>query len=348
MTVRQSRFNPKNMLITGSAGFIGSNFSRMMLREYPKTEVIGYDNLTYASDADSILEFSKSSRYHLVKADIRDDKIFLNTLRKYNIDTIVHFAAESHVDNSISNPSLFFETNVQGTQKILECAKTYWLKEKKFSKNQCRFHHVSTDEVYGSLDSGGAPFVETAQYRPNSPYSASKASSDHVVRAYGKTYGLPITLSNCSNNYGPGQHSEKLIPMVIKNGINQASIPIYGDGLNIRDWLFVFDHCRAIDLIIRSGVIGESYNVGGDNEISNLKLVHLICSMLDRRLPSKKNHERLITFVEDRAGHDFRYAVNMNKIKLSLGFKLTHDFFDALQSTVDSFIKKYKQDPSFI
>ena len=259
-------------------------------------------------------------------------------MRDYQIDTIIHFAAESHVDNSIAGPEIFFQTNVMGTFALLEEARLYWQVEKKWGEQQCRFHHVSTDEVYGSLMIDEPAFTESSCYLPNSPYAASKASSDHLVRSYFHTYKFPTTQSNCSNNFGPYQHREKLIPVVIGKCLQQAAIPIYGNGTNIRDWLYVDDHCIAIDLILQHGKPGECYNIGGDHEISNLDLTKHICQIMDKIRPVSKPYQQLITFVEDRKGHDWRYAINQQKIVEQLGFSPQKNIEDLLMSTIHFYI----------
>lgn len=326
-------YQPKILLVTGGAGFIGSHFILWLLKFHPEYVVINVDKLTYAASLD-YLDSIQSNNYHFVKGDIGDAVLIEKILRDYNVDTIVHFAAESHVDRSIATPNIFLETNVLGTFTLLESAKKVWLTEKKWNAQNCRFHHISTDEVYGTLNKTDPAFSETTAYAPNSPYSASKASSDHLVRAYFHTYNLPTTLSNCSNNYGPHQHDEKLIPTVIRHCLAEKPIPIYGDGSNIRDWLYVEDHCAAIDLILHQSPIGETYNIGGNAECSNLELVKLICSMLDDFAPSSKNYENLISFVTDRPGHDWRYAINCKKIEEKLNWKRTHTLVQGMEKTI--------------
>lgn len=327
----------KNMLVTGSAGFIGSCFVRLMLLRYPELKIISLDKLTYAGNLKNLENLPNAEYHTFIQGDILDACLIANILGKYNIDTIVHFAAESHVDNSIKGPQQFVETNVLGTFHLLEQARLYWQDEKKWDKAQCRFHHISTDEVYGSLNPMDPAFTEHTPYAPNSPYSASKAGSDHLVRAYFHTYNLPVTISNCSNNYGPNQHAEKLIPVVIRACLEQKSIPVYGDGKNIRDWLYVDDHCDAIDLILQKGVVGETYNIGGHNEVDNLTLVKMICDIMDNLAPQYAPHAKLLKFVTDRKGHDRRYAINNEKI-VKLGWKNAHDFTTALEKTVKNFI----------
>ena len=327
-------YQSKNMLVTGSAGFIGSRFVRMMLTRYPTLKIVSLDKLTYAGNLKNLDNLDNSKNHEFIQGDILDATLVRNILVKNNIDTIVHFAAESHVDNSILNPKAFVETNVLGTFTLLEQARQYWLEEKKWDEKECRFHHISTDEVFGSLNQTDPAFEETTPYAPNSPYSASKAGSDHLVRAYFHTYQLPVSMSNCSNNFGMCQHSEKLIPVVINACLNQKKIPIYGNGLNIRDWLYVEDHCDAIDVILKKGVIGECYNIGGMNEIDNISLIKTICKIIDEHFPENVPHEKLMHFVQDRKGHDKRYAINNAKIQSELGWKPRHDFKNALEETV--------------
>ena len=331
-------YKAKNILVTGAAGFIGSNYVRMMLSRYNDVKIISYDKLTYAGSLDNLNNLNNKQNHTFIKGDIGDEILVYETLRKYNIDTIVHFAAESHVDNSIANPKVFLETNILGTFNLLNQAKKYWIDEKKLNENSCRFHHVSTDEVYGTLSKEDPAFVETKAYEPNSPYSASKAGSDHIVRAYYHTYKLPVTTSNCSNNYGPYQHPEKLIPVVVNNCINQKNIPVYGDGSNIRDWLYVEDHCDAIQTIIEKGLIGEVYNIGGINEIDNLTLVNTICKLMDEYQPENAPHSKLITFVKDRKGHDWRYAIDNSKIQNKLGWKPSQDFEKMFKETIEFYL----------
>jgi len=319
----------KNMLVTGSAGFIGSCFVRMMLMRRPELKIVSLDKLTYAGSLKNLENLPNEKNHVFIHGDILDAVLVRDILIKNNIDIIVHFAAESHVDNSIVNPKAFIETNVLGTFTLLEQARQY---------NNCRFHHISTDEVYGSLNSSDPAFEETTSYAPNSPYSASKAGSDHLVRAYFHTYQLPVTMSNCSNNFGPRQHAEKLIPVVINACLNQQKIPIYGNGLNIRDWLYVEDHCDAIDVILQKGVIGECYNIGGNNELDNLSLIKMITQIMDEYFPDNAPHEKLMHFVQDRKGHDKRYAINNTKIQSTLNWKPTHNFKNALHKTIEYYV----------
>lgn len=325
----------KKMLVTGSAGFIGSNFVRFVLENYPDTKIISLDKLTYAGNVQNLADLPGAGQHVFVQGDICDRGLVDKLLREHEIETIVHFAAESHVDRSITGPAAFIETNIVGTFTLLEAARKYWLEEKKWDDKQCRFHHISTDEVYGELGPNDPPFCETTPYQPSSPYSASKASSDHLVKAYFRTYKLPATISNCSNNYGPYQHPEKLIPTVIRCCLMQEQIPVYGNGLNIRDWLYVEDHCRAICEILKKGEIGETYNIGGNNEQNNLSLVKLICSIVDEQFPTQKPRETLITFVTDRPGHDWRYAIDCSKLTNLCGRCDVTEFKKGLLATIN-------------
>jgi len=330
----------QNILITGGCGFIGSNFIRYLFAQSDfQGKVINLDKLTYAGNLENLIEITKrfqGNRYFFIKGDICDFKLVRQLFQDYEIDTVVHFAAESHVDRSILGPADFIQTNVNGTFTLLEVARAAWIEEK---KEGCLFYHISTDEVYGSLNKTGF-FNEDTPYRPNSPYSASKAASDHLVRAYYKTYGLPIIISNCTNNYGPYQFPEKLIPLTILNALEGKSIPIYGKGENIRDWIYVEDHCEAVWLLLQKGKIGEQYNIGGANEQRNIDVVRLICDLLDERLgllPSG-SRQRLITFVKDRPGHDFRYAMDISKIKSTLGWEPKTEFKTGLTKTIDWYL----------
>ncbi|MBN1684169.1 MAG: dTDP-glucose 4,6-dehydratase [Gammaproteobacteria bacterium] len=330
----------RKILTTGSAGFIGSNFVHYMLAKYQDIQIISLDKLTYAGNLSNLNNLPDESRHVFVQGDICDRKLIDQLLHEHHIDTIVHFAAESHVDRSITGPAAFVETNVIGTFTLLEAARNYWLDEKHWDDNQCRFHHISTDEVFGFLGPSDPPFTEKTCYDPSSPYSASKAASDHFVRAYSRTYGLPATVSNCSNNYGPRQHPEKMIPTIIRCCLEQKPIPIYGDGSNIRDWLYVDDHCHAIDLILRTGKTGETYNIGSDCEMSNLDLAKLICSLMDEKFPKHKPHAKLISFVKDRPGHDWRYAIDTMKIKKELGWNPQYNLKKGLLKTIGYYIDK--------
>ena len=324
-------YQPRNTLITGAAGFIGCNFVRYWLTQYPDIRIVSLDALTYAGSRDHLTDLPDPARHTFVHGDITDRALVDRLLDKHNIDTIVHFAAESHVDRSISGPAAFITTNIVGTFTLLEAARDYWRE----SQRPLHFHHISTDEVYGTLGSDDPAFSETTAYAPNSPYSASKAGSDHLVRAYFHTYGLPVTTSNCSNNYGPFQHGEKFIPTVIRSCVNQQPIPVYGDGSNIRDWLYVNDHCTGIDAVIRRGRRGETYNIGGDNEWANINIVRHICELMNQRLPAHAPHQRLITFVTDRPGHDWRYAINAEKIGNELNWQPAETFTTGIAKTVD-------------
>ena len=324
----------KNLLITGGAGFIGSNFINYFLHKYPEYKIINLDKLTYAGNLANTVDFKDNSNYFFIKGDIKNKTLLEKIFWKHNINGVIHFAAESHVDNSIANPQTFLETNIIGTFCLINTAYTFW-KEKKVASH--RFYHISTDEVYGSLDSKGF-FTETTAYAPNSPYSASKASSDFIVRSFNKTYGLNTVISSCSNNYGPNQHPEKLIPTVIRNALADTKIPIYGDGKNIRDWIYVLDHCKAIDLIYHKGNIGETYNIGAQNELNNLDLAYKICAILDKLKPKKIPYQEQIQFVEDRAGHDRRYAVDSSKLKKELGWQVTEKFENRLTKAIKWYI----------
>ena len=323
----------KNLLVTGGAGFIGSNFIRFMLETEPDIHIYNADLLTYAGRLENLENLPDPARHTLLRGDIRDADFVNQIFAEHDIDTVVHFAAESHVDRSILGPAPFITTNILGTFTLLEAARAAWS-----GRTDVRFHHISTDEVFGALQPGDAPFNERTAYAPHSPYSASKASSDHLVRAYGTTYGLPVTVSNCSNNYGPYQFPEKLIPLMILNGITGKPLPVYGEGAQVRDWLHVKDHCAAIRLILKDGTPGETYCVGGDNQPSNLEIVKMICAVLDKRFPEAAPHERLITFVKDRPGHDFRYDIDTAKIERELGWQPSYSLTDGLEETVDWYL----------
>ncbi len=338
----------KRLLVTGGAGFIGANFVHYWLRQYPDDRVVVLDALTYAGNLASLGPVRDKPGFRFVHGDICDAGIVADLLVAEDIDTIVHFAAESHVDRSISGPGAFIQTNVVGTHTLLEAARHFWLSGERPEPH--RFHHVSTDEVYGSLGEDDPAFTETTPYAPNSPYSASKAGSDHLVRAYHHTYGLQVTTSNCSNNYGPYQFPEKLIPLMIVNALDGSELPVYGDGSNIRDWLYVEDHVRGIDLVIREGEVGETYNIGGNEEHANLEIVRSLCACIDelfadnaelaRRFPnapaaSGNATESLIRMVSDRPGHDWRYAIDASRMRDELGFDPEHDFASGLRATID-------------
>jgi len=331
-------YKPINLLVTGGAGFIGCNFIRYVLNTYSDINIVNLDKLTYAGSLDNISDYSDDERHKFIKGDIADRSLVDSLLRDNQIDTVVHFAAESHVDKSIKDPGEFIHTNVIGTYTLLEASRHYWLEEQSLNKHNCRFHHISTDEVYGTLGPDDPAFTEETAYAPNSPYSASKAGSDHLVRAYFQTYGLPVTASNCSNNYGPYQHSEKFIPTIIRCCIEQKPIPVYGDGSNIRDWLYVKDHCRAVDTVLRKGKIGEVYNIGGGNEWENIDIVRLICKLMDGINVDNEPHETLISFVTDRSGHDWRYAINMMKLKGDFNWQPLESFKTAIKKTVEWYI----------
>jgi dTDP-glucose 4,6-dehydratase len=331
----------KHILVTGGAGFIGSNFIHYILKKEPDIFVINLDALTYAANLENLKNLPDPTRYVFVHGNISNQELVLDLINNYKISVIINFAAESHVDRSIYGPAQFIQTNIVGTFNLLEAAKKAWLEEKIFPLSEVRFHHISTDEVYGSLGPEDPPFSEDTSYKPNSPYAASKAASDHLVRAYFKTYGLPVSITNCSNNYGPYQFPEKLIPLTILNAINGRPIPIYGDGKQIRDWLYVEDHCEAIWVVINKGKPGSTYNIGGGNQPFNIDLVKKICSILDELLPHSKYkpHEQLLTYVSDRPGHDRRYAMNIDKIKKDLGWQPKENFNSGLEKTVKWYLE---------
>ncbi|PIQ43939.1 MAG: dTDP-glucose 4,6-dehydratase [Gammaproteobacteria bacterium CG11_big_fil_rev_8_21_14_0_20_46_22] len=333
-------YTGKRYLVTGGAGFIGSHFVRLLLSKPSVECVVNVDALTYAGSLENVADCAADDRYHFSHTDICDGKAIASLLREHGIDTLVHFAAESHVDRSISGPAAFIQTNLVGTFSLLEEARLFWLGEKKWDEARCRFHHISTDEVYGTLKKDEPAFTEVHRYEPNSPYSASKAGSDHLVRAYQHTYGLPVTTSNCSNNYGSYQHAEKLIPTIIRSCAKGEPIPVYGDGSNIRDWLHVKDHCEAIDTIIQTAQVGSVYNIGSDNEQNNLAIVKMICAIMDELRPEGAPHERLISFVQDRAGHDWRYAINGEKIERELAWKANIRFEAGLRETVEFYLER--------
>ena len=324
----------KNVLITGGAGFIGSHLVKFFVKKYPNYNIINLDNLTYAGDLNNLNEISNFTNYNFVKADICDFKNVEKILKKYQIDAVINLAAESHVDRSIVNPFTFAKTNVMGTLSLLQACKNYW---NTHFKNKL-FYHVSTDEVYGSLGAEGL-FTESTKYDPHSPYSASKASSDHFVRAFHDTYKLPIVISNCSNNYGPNQYPEKLIPLFINNIINNITLPIYGDGKNIRDWLYVEDHIYAIDLIFHNSRIGKTYNIGGNNQITNTQIANVLIEKLDKKLKRTEGQSlSLIRHIEDRLGHDRRYAIDSSKIKDELGWNPKNTFEIGIDKTIDWYL----------
>jgi len=327
-------FSPRVMLVTGGAGFIGCNFVRYMLAADANVKIVNLDALTYAGSLDNLKDLADASRHTFVQGDICDGELVDKLLHAHEIDTIVHFAAESHVDNSIAGPEVFVKTNVMGTFTLLDAARQFWQQKKAWGEFECRFHHISTDEVYGTLAAGDAAFCETTPYAPNSPYSASKAGSDHLVRAYFHTYGLPVTTTNCSNNYGPYQHQEKFIPTVIRACLDKKPIPVYGDGSNIRDWLYVTDHCVGIDAVVRNGRLGETYNIGGMNEWANIDIVRLICALMDEQQPEGAPHADLISFVTDRPGHDWRYAIDARKVCAELAWQPVETFETGIRKSV--------------
>jgi dTDP-glucose 4,6-dehydratase len=374
----------KNILLTGTAGFIGSNFVPYFLNKYPEYNLINLDLLTYAGDLENLKECEGNLRYKFIKGNICNRELVEFIFNEYDINGVIHFAAESHVDNSIKNPGVFIETNVNGTYTLVDVAYKHWMEKPFVYKERFvgtdalasangevktslpRFHHISTDEVYGTLtDNPEDLFTETTPYAPNSPYSASKASSDMIIRSYVETFGLNCVITNCSNNYGPKQHDEKLIPTIIRNALFGNPIPIYGDGKNIRDWLYVLDHCKGIDLVYHDGKKGETYNIGGRNERTNLQIVDRICQILDEKVPLVngraalaapsdveevtgevktsylKSYKDLITFVEDRAGHDRRYAIDATKLENELGWKADNDFDIGIVKTIEWYLKKY-------
>jgi len=326
----------KTILITGGAGFIGSHVVRLFVTKYPDYQIINLDALTYAGNLENLKDVAGLPNYKFVKGDITDEKFIPELFATYQFDGVVHLAAESHVDRSITDPFAFIRTNVFGTCNLLNAAKESW----KGNMEGKRFYHVSTDEVYGALEFDGTFFTEETKYDPHSPYSASKASSDHFVRAYHDTYGLPVVISNCSNNYGANHFPEKLIPLSINNIRNNRPIPIYGKGENVRDWLFVNDHARAIETIFHNGKNGDTYNIGGNNEWTNIDLIHALCKIMDKKLGRAEGESaKLITFVKDRAGHDLRYAIDSSKLQRELGWKPSLQFEEGLAKTVDWYLE---------
>lgn len=325
----------KNILITGGAGFIGSHVVRLFVNKYPDYNIINFDALTYAGNLENLSDVENRKNYIFIKGNICDEKLLDEIFDKYNFYGVIHLAAESHVDRSITDPMSFIRTNIVGTVTLLNAAKNRW----KENYNEHRFYHISTDEVYGSLGMDGY-FYETTPYSPRSPYSASKAGSDHLVRAYHHTYGMYNVISNCSNNYGPNQFPEKLIPLIINNIKTKKPLPVYGKGENVRDWLYVEDHAKAIDLIFHKGKSGETYNIGGNNECTNIKLVKMLCGIMDKKLKLPDGEsENLITYVKDRAGHDLRYAIDFSKIKNELGWTPLAVFETGLEKTVDWYLE---------
>ena len=328
----------KKILITGGAGFIGSHVVRLLVKKYPEYEIFNLDILTYAGNLENLKDIEQSKNYTFIKMDINDSDQIGKLFQELKFDTVIHLAAESHVDRSISDPLAFVKTNVIGTMNLLNAALSIW----KDNYKDKLFYHISTDEVYGTLGEDGL-FSEETAYDPNSPYSASKASSDHFVRAYGETYGLPYIISNCSNNYGPNQFPEKLIPLFINNIINNKELPVYGDGKYTRDWLYVIDHAIAIDLILHNGTKKETYNIGGFNEWQNIDLIKLLCNLMDKKLDrTKGNSKKLISYVKDRPGHDKRYAIDASKINKTLGWKPSVTFEEGLSRTIDWYLDNKK------
>ncbi|MDR2824458.1 MAG: dTDP-glucose 4,6-dehydratase [Prevotellaceae bacterium] len=326
----------KTVLITGGAGFIGSHVVRLFVNKYADYKIVNLDSLTYAGNLENLKDVADKPNYVFEKGDITDEQFVTALFARYNFDGVIHLAAESHVDRSITDPMAFIKTNVFGTVNLLNAAKEAW----KGNFEGKRFYHISTDEVYGALEKDGTFFVETTKYAPHSPYSASKASSDHFVRAYHDTYGLPVVVSNCSNNYGSHHFPEKLIPLSINNIKHRKPIPIYGKGENIRDWLWVDDHARAIDTIFHNGKDGETYNIGGNNEWTNIDLIHALCKIMDKRLGRVEGESaQLITFVTDRAGHDLRYAIDATKLQRELGWQPSLQFEEGLEKTVDWYLE---------
>ncbi|WP_151194063.1 dTDP-glucose 4,6-dehydratase [Cysteiniphilum sp. JM-1] len=337
----------KTILVTGGAGFIGANFVEYLLGKYPEYTVVNLDALTYAGELSNLSSISNSEKYIFIHGDIGDRTLIESIFKNYNIQGVINFAAESHVDNSIHSPLSFIETNIKGTFTLLDVAYKHWMERPFVYKkpfNNSRFLHISTDEVYGSLGAEGL-FTETTAYAPNSPYSASKASSDMLVRAYHETYGVNTIVTNCSNNYGPKQHDEKFIPTIIRKALSHEKIPVYGDGQNIRDWLYVIDHCKGVDLAYHFGESGQTYNIGGRNEKTNLEIVDAICTILDKEVAIKSNmiksYKDLISFVDDRAGHDRRYAIDAKKIETKLGWCADENFESGIKKTILWYINKY-------
>ena len=335
----------KSFLITGGAGFIGSNFITYFLSKYENIEIVNIDKLTYAGKLFNLKEVKNNKNYTFIKGDICDRLLIEQLFKEYDFNGVIHFAAESHVDNSIKNPSAFIDTNITGTYNLLDIAKNHWMDSPQKTKENhinSRFLHISTDEVYGSLGTEGL-FTEQTPYAPNSPYSASKASSDFIVRSYYHTFGMNVVTTNCSNNYGPKQHDEKLIPTIIRKALKGEDIPIYGDGKNIRDWLYVKDHCIGIDVVFNNGISGETYNIGGKNERDNLYIANTICNILDKIVPKNTSYKNQITYVKDRPGHDYRYAIDASKIENNLQWKAKENFETGIKKTIDWYINKYQE-----
>lgn len=334
----------KNILVTGGAGFIGANFVPYFIANNPDYHLVNLDALTYAGNLENVTEVENHERYTFVKGDIVDAEFIKSLFDKYQFHDVIHFAAESHVDNSISGPEAFIKTNVLGTFNLLDTARKLWMSAPNQYNSDfvnARFHHVSTDEVYGTLGETGL-FEETTPYAPNSPYSASKAGSDMIVRSYFHTYGMNVVTSNCSNNYGPKQHNEKLIPTIIRKALTGENIPIYGDGKNVRDWLYVLDHCKGIELAFKTGRSGETYNIGGRNERNNLQIVDTVCNILNQLKPKATGkYQDQITFVKDRPGHDLRYAIDATKIETELGWKADENFETGIKKTIEWYLGKF-------
>lgn len=334
----------QTILLTGGAGFIGSNHISYLFKSYPDIKIVNLDKLTYAGKLSNLKEQEANTNYIFVKGDVCDNELVNSLFEEHKFSGVIHFAAESHVDNSIEHPDTFVKTNINGTFNLLNTAKKFWMNSPFVFKKGCennRFHHISTDEVYGSLGDTGL-FTEETSYAPNSPYSASKASSDFIVRSYFHTYGMNVVTTNCSNNYGPKQHDEKLIPTIIRKAIRNENIPIYGDGKNVRDWLYVEDHCKGIDLAFKIGKAGETYNIGGKNERNNLYIAQKICDVLDQKRPKSESYSKQIAFVKDRPGHDYRYAIDASKIETELGWKAEENFESGIVKTVEWYLNKYE------
>lgn len=335
----------QTILISGGSGFIGSNFILFYLEKYTDIKIVNLDKLTYAGELSNLEKVKNYKNYFFVKGDICNAELVDQLFKTHKFSNVIHFAAESHVDNSITDPDAFIRTNVYGTFNLLDIAKRYWMIAPFLFNKGCennRFHHISTDEVYGTLGKTGL-FTEDTPYAPNSPYSASKASSDFIVRSYFHTYGMNVVTTNCSNNYGPKQHDEKLIPTIIRKAINNEPIPIYGDGKNIRDWLYVEDHCKGIDLAFQKGKTGETYNIGGKNEQTNSHIAYKICTILDKLRPKDRLYSEQITFVKDRPGHDYRYAIDASKIESELGWIANENFETGIVKTIDWYLNKYNK-----
>ncbi|MDZ7761351.1 MAG: dTDP-glucose 4,6-dehydratase [Desulfovermiculus sp.] len=337
-----------SILVTGGAGFIGSNLVVYLLQTYPDYQIVNLDKMTYAGSPDHLREVSANPNYHFIQADICNQELVSYLFSAFNIRGVMHLAAESHVDNSISGPEVFIRTNVHGTFTLLDAAYRHWMEHPFTPRSgfeQCRFLHVSTDEVYGSLGDTGL-FSESSPYDPSSPYSASKASSDMLVRSYHRTYGLNTVITNCSNNYGPRQHQEKLIPTIIRSALSGSPIPIYGQGRNVRDWLYVTDHCRGMDLVFHQGRSGQTYNIGGKNEWTNIDIARLICRILDGKVPCPdgKSYAQQISFVPDRPGHDLRYAIDASKIETELGWRAEESFASGMEKTVDWYLARLTEE----